>query len=151
LTIAAGGNIGIGTSSPSQSLHTAAGLRVEGAVYDSSNSAGSSGQVLSSTGTGTAWVTGGGGGGASITRLTSQTLTTASWTLVGSYYTYTFSNVNITTSTRVDFTPSNSSYTEVTTCGMLPQVDVASGSCTFYTLFPPSNDITGEITIIPVI
>ena len=94
---------------------------------------------------------GGGGGGGTIYKLTAQTLTAASWTLSGSYYTYTFSNVNITTNTRVDFTPDNSAYNEVTTCGMLPEVDVSSGSCTFYSLFPPQNDILGEVTIFPTI
>jgi hypothetical protein len=94
---------------------------------------------------------GGGGGGGTIYKLTSQTLTAASWTLSGSYYIYTFSNVNITVNTRVDFTPDNSSYSEVTTCGMLPEVDVAAGSCTFYSLFPPQNNITGEVTIFPTV
>jgi hypothetical protein len=92
-----------------------------------------------------------GGGGASIIKLTAQTLTAASWVLSGGFYTYTFSNVNITTNTRVDFTPDNSSYSEVTTCGMLPEVDVASGSCTFYSLFPPQSNILGEVTIFPTI
>jgi hypothetical protein len=92
-----------------------------------------------------------GGGGSSITKLTAQTLLAASWVLVGSYYTYTFSNVNITVNTRVDFTPDNSSYNEVTTCGMLPEVDVAAGNCTFYSLFPPQSNIVGEITIFPTV
>ena len=92
-----------------------------------------------------------GGGGGSIIKLTSQTLLAASWTLVGDYYTYAFSNVNITVNTRVDFTPDNASYSEVTTCGMLPQVDVAAGSCTFYALFPPQSDILGEVTIFPTV
>jgi len=90
-----------------------------------------------------------GGGGGTIYKLTAQTLTAASWSLSGSYYTYTFSNSNITTSTRVDFTPDNASYNEVTTCGMLTEVDVTLGSCTFYALFPPQSNILGEITIIP--
>lgn len=94
---------------------------------------------------------GGGGGGGTIYKLTAQTLTAASWTLSGSYYTYTFSNVNITTNTRVDFTPDNSAYNEVTTCGMLPEVDVSSGSCTFYSLFPPQSNILGEVTIFPTV
>lgn len=93
----------------------------------------------------------GGGGGGTIYKLTSQTLTAASWVLVGGYYTYTFSNANITTNTRVDFTPNNASYTEVTTCGMQTQVDVTAGSCTFYSLFPPQNNIIGEVTIFPTI
>jgi nitrogen fixation protein len=93
----------------------------------------------------------GGGGGASIIKLVSQTLLRAGWSLLGGYYVYTFSNVNITTNTRVDFTPDNSAYTEVTTCGMLPQVDVAAGTCRFFSLFPPQSDILGEITIFPTI
>jgi hypothetical protein len=93
----------------------------------------------------------GGGGGGTIYKLTAQTLTAASWSLSGSYYIYTFSNVNITVNTRVDFTPDNSSYSEVTTCGMLPEVDVAAGSCTFYSLFPPQSNILGEVTIFPTV
>jgi len=93
----------------------------------------------------------GGGGGGSIYKLTAQTLTSASWSLVSGYYTYTFSNVNITVNTRVDFTPDRTSYLEVTTCGMQSEVTVAAGSCTFYSLFPPQTNITGEITIFPTI
>jgi hypothetical protein len=93
----------------------------------------------------------GGGGGASIIKLPAQTLLRAGWSLSGDYYVYTFSNVNITTNTRVDFTPDNSAYTEVTTCGMLPQVDVAAGTCRFFSLFPPQSDILGEVTIFPTV
>ena len=93
----------------------------------------------------------GSGGGGSIYKLTAQTLTSASWSLVSGYYTYTFSNVNITVNTRVDFTPARTSYTEVTTCGMQSEVTVAAGSCTFYSLFPPQTNITGEITIFPTV
>jgi predicted heme/steroid binding protein len=49
-------NMGIGTTSPSQKLHVAGNLRVTGSIVDSNNSAGTSGQVLSSTGSGTDWV-----------------------------------------------------------------------------------------------
>jgi hypothetical protein len=96
-------------------------------------------------------VTIGGGGGSTITKLTAQTLSAASWVLSGGFYTYTFSNVNITVNTRVDFTPDNASYSEVTTCGMTTEVDVFAGSCIFYALFPPQNNIVGEITIIPTV
>ena len=51
-------NIGIGTSSPSQKLHVVGNARVTGAYYDSNNSPGTSGQVLSSTATGTDWIDG---------------------------------------------------------------------------------------------
>jgi hypothetical protein len=57
--------LGLNETTPTQTLHVAGNARVTGAVYDSSNSAGTSGQVLSSTGTGTQWTTGGGGGGVS--------------------------------------------------------------------------------------
>ena len=92
-----------------------------------------------------------GGGGGSITKLQSQTLTSANWSLVSGYYTYTFSNGLITLNTRVDFTPDRNSYLEVTTCGMQSQVTIATGSCTFYSLFPPQTNITGEITIFPTV
>jgi hypothetical protein len=50
------GKVGIGTTNPSQQLHVSGNARVTGAYYDSNNSAGTSGQVLSSTATGTDWV-----------------------------------------------------------------------------------------------
>ena len=53
-----GGNVGIGTTSPSQKLHVLGNARVTGAYYDSNNLPGTSGQVLSSTVTGTDWVDG---------------------------------------------------------------------------------------------
>ena len=52
------GNVGIGTTSPSQKLHVSGNARVTGAYYDSNNSPGTSNQVLVSTVTGTDWVDG---------------------------------------------------------------------------------------------
>jgi len=49
------GDVGIGTTAPSQKLHVDGNLRVTGAIYDSNNSPGTSGQLLSSTATGTLW------------------------------------------------------------------------------------------------
>ena len=52
------GNVGIGTSTPSQKLHVVGNARVTGAYYDSNNSPGTANQVLVSTVTGTDWVDG---------------------------------------------------------------------------------------------
>jgi len=53
-----GTGLGIGTTSPTEKLHVAGNLRVTGAYYDSTNSPGTSGQILSSTATGTDWIDG---------------------------------------------------------------------------------------------
>ena len=50
-----GGSVGIGTTRPSQPLHVQGNTRVTGAILDSTNSPGTSGQVLQSTVTGTQW------------------------------------------------------------------------------------------------
>jgi hypothetical protein len=50
------GNVGIGTTGPSQLLHVAGAMRLEGALYDFNNQAGASNQILSSTGSGVDWV-----------------------------------------------------------------------------------------------
>jgi len=49
------GAVGIGVTSPTDKVHIAGSLRITGAIKDSSNSAGVSGQGLSSSVTGTAW------------------------------------------------------------------------------------------------
>jgi len=49
------GNVAIGTTAPTQALDIAGSARITGALYDSSNSAGSSTNILTSTGSGTAW------------------------------------------------------------------------------------------------
>ena len=51
-----GGNVGIGTDSPAQKLHVAGNARITGALYDSNNSPGTSNQILSSTASGTDWI-----------------------------------------------------------------------------------------------
>ena len=48
--------VGIGTTSPTQELHVQGNARITGAVCDNNNETGTSGQVLSSTGSGIDWV-----------------------------------------------------------------------------------------------
>ena len=55
IRITSGGNVGIGTTSPSTLLHVNGSMRLTGAFFDANNNAGSSGQVLTSTGSGTQW------------------------------------------------------------------------------------------------
>ena len=49
------GNVGIGITNPTVALHVTGAMRLNGIFYDGSNQPGSSGQVLSSTGTATSW------------------------------------------------------------------------------------------------
>lgn len=76
MRITAAGDVGIGTTSPSAKLHvignatvsatlSTANAKISGTLADSFNQVGTAGQVLSSTGTGIEWITGGGGGGGS--------------------------------------------------------------------------------------
>ena len=74
LFITSTGNVGLNNNSPSQVLHVTGNARVTGAIYDSTNSAGTSGQVLSSTVTGTQWIAAGLGtiGGSGTTNYVSK-------------------------------------------------------------------------------
>ncbi|MEN1784577.1 MAG: hypothetical protein AAGF77_05490 [Bacteroidota bacterium] len=49
--------VGIGTRTPTEQLHITENFRIEGAVLDGTNTSGTAGQVLSSTGTGVQWIT----------------------------------------------------------------------------------------------
>ena len=52
-----GGNVGVGTTTPEDKFHVVGNLRVTGTIKDSSGDAGTAGQFLTSTGTGTNWIT----------------------------------------------------------------------------------------------
>ena len=66
------GNVGIGTTNPSRLLDVNGTTRLRGALYDKNNSYGTSGQVLSTTGSGGVdWVNASGGGGSgTVTEVT---------------------------------------------------------------------------------
>ncbi len=72
------GDVGIGTTSPTQKLHVLGNARVTGAYYDSNNTAGTSGQVLSSTVTGTQWAKG------QIIQTNSASVTAGNWYRIAS-------------------------------------------------------------------
>ncbi len=77
------GNVGIGTASPSQKLHVSGNARVTGAYYDSNNSAGTSGQILSSTATGTDWVSAGGTSGfAPMVKFNRSGINSSTYTMI---------------------------------------------------------------------
>ncbi|MEM4322194.1 MAG: hypothetical protein QW308_03835 [Candidatus Woesearchaeota archaeon] len=91
-----GGNVGVGTTSPSQKLHISGNMRLTGAFYDVNNDPGTSGQILSSTATGVDWID---PSSLSINpRWSSLTDPIANLTLNHSTYTTTF-NSSATTGT----------------------------------------------------
>jgi hypothetical protein len=59
------GSVGIGTTNPAYTLHVQGNARITGAFRDSTDSTGTSGQVLQSTQTGTLWAPAAAGGGGS--------------------------------------------------------------------------------------
>lgn len=79
MRITTNGNIGMGTVTPSQKLHVSGNLRVTGAYYDSNNQAGTSGQILSSTGSGTDWVDSPTATATSVAQLLPSATVTYNW------------------------------------------------------------------------
>jgi len=148
--------MGIGTTAPSTELEVDGVITATGGNSTSWN-AKQNAITLTTTGTsGPATLVGatlnipqysGGGGGSTPVKLTSQTLTEGSWTLVGSYYTYAFSDVNVTTTCDVSVTPQNTSYLTAYNAQVLPFVGVAAGVATFYSQFPPQDDMVVDIVI----
>ena len=63
ITTTAAGLVGIGTTNPAYTLHVQGNARITGTFRDSTDSPGTTGQVLQSTVTGTQWTTAAGGSG----------------------------------------------------------------------------------------
>jgi hypothetical protein len=111
-----------------------------------------SGATITSGGTGVANIVitgGGGGGGTDPIRVLNQTLAFTGWTFnTGTtYYVYTYSNGSITSASRVDFVPYNSSVYMATISRIQPYNSVGSGTSTFFSQYPPSANISGDIYI----
>jgi hypothetical protein len=70
------GNLGIGTTNPTQELDIANDMRLRGGLYDSNNIVGTAGSVLTSTGIGVSWAPAGSGAGLAartiVTGITTQ-------------------------------------------------------------------------------
>ena len=157
--------LGLNTITPSQSLHVAGNARITGAIYDSSNGPGTSGQVLSSTATGTSWIDAAGGGGSStIYRQTfsgdnSTTVFTLSNAIVDEANTQVYidgvyqSKLNYSTSgTLLTFStppPTGTDNVEViniaaitvnSTSGLIQNSFVGNGSTTAFTLSMTPTD-----------
>lgn len=81
--------------------------------------------------------------------ITGVTLSYTAWTYNSgtTYYDYTYSNTGITSTSVVNFTPYNSSVYTALTSRVQPYNSVSAGSTTFYSQYPPSDDITGDINI----
>lgn len=86
LTIVSSGEVGIGTTTPSETLTVDGDMHLTGAFYDGFNSPGNPGYVLQSTATGTQWV-------ASTTLVAVDSL----WTQNGTDIYYDLGNVGIGT------------------------------------------------------
>ena len=130
-TVLSNGNVGIGTTSPSRDLSVAGDVQFTGGLYDSTNTAGTLGMVLQTTGTSTRWVatsslgiTGGGGitaigptgqtqSGATLTIATSTGSfngLTSALTIIGSGNTLTYTPTLFGTLNNAGLTNSNISF-----------------------------------------
>ena len=87
------------------------------------------------------------GGGSNYIKLENQTIGTSSWFSVGSYYGYTFSNVNIGTNSVVDFTPYNDYIDEVQSANFYPYIMTTASTAVLYAQSAPTASIVGEIVI----
>ena len=119
----------------------------------SSGSSGTSGVNGSSGSSGTSGTNGSSGtsgtSGSQPIRVLNQTLISSGWTYnTGStYYEYTYSYSAITSASRVDFVPYNSSNFTAITSRVQPYNAVGSGTSTFYSQYQPSANMSGDIFI----
>ena len=85
--------------------------------------------------------------GLTVTQVTAQTLTAASWTLVSGFYEYNLSNANITTTSIVDVIPDNASVPIVQVAQVLPRTLSGIGTVKLYSTNLPTGNIVVTINI----
>jgi len=76
-----------------------------------------------------------------IKEVGSQTLSSASWSLVSGLYEYDLANANITASSVVDIVPDNADIDVVKTAEILPKTVSSSGSVKIYATNEPTANI----------
>ena len=82
-----------------------------------------------------------------VLQVTPVTLTAASWTLVSGLYQYTYSNVNILSTSIVDVIPQSGSVSIVKTADVMPATLSAAGSVTMYATNLPTGNIIVTVNI----
>lgn len=82
-----------------------------------------------------------------IRQITNVTLDYTSWVLVSGYYTYTYTNSNIVSTSIVDVIPDNSSVAAIKTASILPNTSSIDGSVTLYSINAPTENILVTINI----
>jgi hypothetical protein len=82
-----------------------------------------------------------------ILQVSSLTLTTAGWSLVGGLYEQDLANANITAASIVDVIPDNAAISTVIAAGILPRTDSAAGSVKVYAQNLPTANIGVTINI----
>ena len=97
------GNLGIGVTNPSQTLHVQGNARVTGGLYDFNNGAGTTGQVLQSVGTGVSWITF--SAGSSITVSDDTTTNATRYPIFEDVTSGSSTSINVS-STKLTFNPS---------------------------------------------
>ena len=131
--------IGLACGGVTSSVFNSSGIRIP-SITNSLLAVNSTGQIIATASTG-------GGGGSPIIRILGQTLSTTGWYATGSYYGYTFSNVNIGTASNVEFVPYNDYNFTIMSAKVQPYVLSLSGSAILYSQYVPSSSIVGDFLI----
>lgn len=111
-------------------------------TYTLPSADGTSGQVLSTNGSGTlSFVT------RKATQVTGKTVATGAWSLVSGFYEASISDAAISATSIVDVIPDNGSAATAATAGVLPRTDSSSGAVKIYATTTPAATLTVTLNI----